>query len=261
MTESDVDDVIQLIRRQNNDDAEAATQTYQRSLEGQFVLKNANTVMGVTGAKPVLDTDRTYWLSWTYLSPLVSPSLDRGRVLFDLILEVLAEQNARKLFAAISPDIDTPFGKGYSQGGIEGSYLDFGFENEVTHLDYYLPGESMSVMSYRLQPSNHTTIHVEINGLEITDADELEETDDSYYLEWQFTESPDQQSNWRSIGQHVEPWLEKIRGWEGRMVFIGIPSNAESALESVKSTGFYEEGRLKDFLADGIDEVRLRFDL
>jgi hypothetical protein len=266
MNGDDVDGVIQVIRRHNSEDAEAAGESFQRSIEGLFVLKERNAVMGVTGAKLVPETDRSYWLSWTYLSPSSSMRIDRGRILFELICGELTKLNARKLFAAISPDVDSPLGRAHLVGGAEAEYLDFGFEREAIHEDYYLPGESMTVLSYRLQPwqsaASETENHgLQIHGLQITDADEIEETDDAYFLDWQFIETSDPELAIQEMSEQIEPWLAKIRDWEGRMSFIGIPSTAEFAIQLMTSIGFYEDGRLKDFHADGVDEVRLRFDL
>ncbi len=256
-----IDGVIQIIRRHNPEDAEVAGESFQRSMEGLFVLKERNTIMGVTGAKIIPGTDRSYWLSWTYLSPFISVRIDGGRILFELICGELTKLNARKLFAAISPNVDSPLGKAHSNGGAEAEYLDFGFEREASHEDYYLPGESMTVLSYRLQPSQSPASEAEDGGLQITDAVEIEETDDAYFLDWRFIETTAPELAMREMSGQFEPWLAKIRDWEGRMSFIGIPSNAGLAIQQMTSIGFYEDGRLKDFHGDGVDEVRLRFDL
>ena len=258
MNSVDVSAVLQIIRRHNEDDFEAASESYARSLNGQFVLTRDNSVIGATGARAIPGTDKSFWLSWTYLDPTASLAFPDPTLIFELVCEKLKERaNARKLFAMISPTVDSGLGGGHSYGGALDSYLEFGFETELTHSDYYAAGESMTLLSHRLRSpgSRSSSPPMENRSISILDADEIPETDDAYFLEWDFANSP-------PVDQQAVPyWLEAIRQWEGRVVLIGIPGNANRAMEQLCQAGFRKDGVITDFFADGLDEVRLRFDL
>jgi hypothetical protein len=259
MTPSDVADVLKIIQRHNPDDAECATESYAQGVDGQFVLTHADAVAGVTGARAISDTDRSYWLSWTYLDLPTQGRLSCGdrcdSILFELVLEQLQQWNARKVFAMISPRFDSPMGGVHHFGGAQRSYLDFGFEPELTHRDYYDRGEEMTLLSYRVQPRQPVEpVGEDTRSLDVIDTDEIAETDDAYYLDWGFSDEGDEIKG-------LSDRLNDIREWRGRVVFIGIPHFATVAIEQLQSVGFLEEGRIADFYEDGIDEIRLRLDL
>ena len=253
----DVPDVLHLIKTHNHDDYECAVESYSKSLNDQFILTRNNEVAGVTGFRRIPNTQKAAWLSWSYLEPYASIELKNRGILFDLICEKLREgDQARKVFAMISPTVDSGLGGGHSYGGALASYEDYGFQTELTHRDYYDKGESMTVLSHRISATHRSRQPlVEPREVGIFDSDEIAETDDAYYLEWDFVEGAPLPVN------GVEHWIETVRGWEGRVVFIGVPSNAEHAIRELIKQGFTRDGVLTDFYEDGLDEVRLRFDL
>ena len=257
LTAQDLPDVLNLIKRHNHDDYECAAQSYAKSLNGQFVLLQQGAVAGVTGARKIPGTDRSFWLSWTYLDPNAAMQMDTPTLMFDLICDKLRERaNARKLFAMISPGVDSGLGGGHSYGGSLNSYTDFGFQNELSHRDYYDAGETGSVLSLRLQnKTQENRFPAELRHVGILDSDEIPETDDAYYVEWDFFDGP------ISPDQSVRHWIQEVQKWEGRVIFIGIPGNAESAIHQLLGEGFTRDGQLTDFYEDGLDEVRLRYDL
>lgn len=257
MTPADLPDVLGLIKRHHEDDYQAASASYQRSLNGQFVLLQDQRLAAVTGARGIPGTDRSFWLSWTYMDPSAAMELTNPGILFELIIDQLHRRaDARKLFAMISPTVDSGLGGGHAYGGGLDSYLHFGFRQELTQRDYYAAGESLTIVSHRIddefRPENHPP---ETAAVQILDADEIAETDDAYYLDWDWTDSP-------APPRHSIPfWIDQIRSWQGRVIFIGLPGHAGVAIEELKHFGFVDDGRLSDFYEDGLDEVRLRFDL
>lgn len=259
MRHGDMRDVLKIIQSHNPDDAECAAESYGRGLDGQFVLTHQNVIAGVTGAREISGTDRSYWLSWSYVDSSSRIRLSGGSssdtILFELLYAQLQQANARKLFAMLSPNVDSPIGGGHSYGGAGRSYESFGFELELIHRDYYDRGEQMTVMSYRLQPRQPTgAVAPDMRSLVVFDADEISETDDAYYLEWEFSDFDDELGG-------LSVCLSEIRGWKGRVAFIGVPGFAIRAIEQLEGFGFREDGRLTDFIEDGIDEIRLRLDL
>lgn len=253
----DLPDVLRLIKTHNQDDYECAAESYSKGLNGQFVLTEDNEVAGVTGYRAIPGTQKAFWLSWTYLGTHAAMRLKNPGLLFDLICEKLrVGPQARKLFAMISPTVDSGLGGGHSYGGSLDSYIGYGFQSELTHRDYYDQGESMTILSYRISADRHPQEAISENReISIFDSDEIAETDDAYYLDWDFTDRPPLLEN------GVKHWIETVRNWEGRVVFIGLPSNAERTIRDLTDQGFARDGVLTDFYEDGLDEVRLRFDL
>lgn len=261
MTIADIADVLALIATHSDEDAEGAAETYDESVQGHFVLKDREHVVGVTGYQPIHGTDRAYWLSWTYLSSTVSLPLQGGAVLLSELVAQLRNAGGRKLFAMVSPRLDTSLCRLCERDGAQ-PYLHFGFQREATHLDYYAPGESLEVLGFHLsQPDVGTPIVAEDRGMRIIDADEIAETDDAYYLDWRYTDGVATEQDQMALVDSVQPWCDQIRDWEGRMVYISLPSTAEHLSEALRSAGFAVEGQLRDFYRDGIDELRLRLDL
>lgn len=248
---------LQLIKRHNHDDFECASESYSKSLNGQFVLTKDNEVVGVTGARSIPGTRKSFWLSWTYLDPMAAMSLDQPTLLFDLVCEKLKEQaNARKLFAMISPTVDSGLGGGHAYGGALDTYQDYGFQTELTHRDYYDEGESVAILSLRIAADAHPQNFAdETRSIGIFDSDEIEETDDAYYFSWDFLDGPASDEN------AIEHWVNTVRQWEGRVVFVGLPDNSTTAIRELKEHGFVQDGVLTDFYEDGLHEIRLRYDL
>lgn len=250
MRRGDVRHVLALIDRESVRDARKSYS--RRGLDGQFVLESQGRIIGCTGARPYEDTDRAFRLSWTYLNAPAGSAIPADYLLECLATE-LAGRNGRKLFAEVG-SIDAPLAGGMS-GGAQRSLTDAGFQRELTMRDYYDRGENLVVLSRRLREPQIIAQPDNPAGINIIDADEIEETDDAYYLDWKYADASGDQP------ERIEKWIDKIRRWRGRVVFVGVPSNAPGVLSALKDVGFYEEGRLRDLIADGLDEVRLRRDV
>jgi len=252
MGEADLDAVAAVLRHVESEEAEEALEAMRESLEHRFVLVHGERVDGVTGFREVPDTDRSYWLSYTGLEPgeatgddLILPLLDRLRTL-----------GARKLFVMLG-DADSAPGSIRRSGGAREFYEELGFSIEARHADYYDRSEGAIVMGHRLAGKPRPAGKIPDPGrIRIVDSDEIEETDDAYYLDWEFAgEDPE------SSPREFEDWIGTLREWEARVAFLGLPSDAKAAAAQVLEAGFVEDGRLTDFIEDGIHEVRYRMDL
>ncbi len=257
MSPSDLDDVLKLVRAHDKEDAAAAAESYaDRGLDGQFVLVRNEAVIGVTGARPIPETDQSYWLSWTYMDRMaMTDARLTGQLLLYQLTAWLKGEGARKVFVEIS-SVDAPIGGGSARGGADWSYLRSGFARELTQRDYYDVAESLTVMGLRLGLGQAERAGEETAPAVITDADEIEETDDAYYIDWAYAEDGPGDDT-----ERIMEWVDKIRRWEGRMALVGVPGNASAVLQQFRQAGFTEEGRLADLIQDGVDEVRLRLDI
>jgi hypothetical protein len=153
---------------------------------------------------------------------------------------------------------DSPIGMARRYGGAEQMFENFGFTVECRHADYYAPGEDMAVMGLRLMapPPGVEPPTEDERFVEVTDADEIDDTDEAYLIDWDYVEDGP-----GSDAEEIGRWVKKIAGWDGRLVLVGLPGHAGVAQGQFFEAGFREEGRLNDLIEDGVDEMRLRIDL
>ena len=258
MQGQDVSAVLNLIEQHDEDDAEAAKESYEESgLSDQFVLTEKEQIIGVTGFRPVEGTDNTCWLSWTYMLPEKQGQGYGTRVLESLI-EHLKEINVRKIFVSTSDYREDDGPSAYEAA--HKMYEAVGFREELRHPDYYAPGETQIVYGLAINsPMLKPVIAEEEVFIEFTGLHEIEETDDTYYIQWQTQARKLFGKNTQFTAEDLE--LAKSTGteWEARSLLISFPSNIPSIVEPLFKAGFSEAGRLKDYYEDGLDEVHYRF--
>ena len=258
MTHADIPAALKVIRQHSNEDAEAAQYSYKRSIRGQYVLHRSNRIIGVTGWRDIPEADRAYWLSWTYLD-----AHERGQGLgFGMlasVLEELRQRQARKLFVYTSDLRKEADGLSESldvYGQALRVYQRIGFVEEFRHPDYYGPGESLIALGLRLEERWVTDLAPhERRNAKLLGADEINETNDAYVIDWKFV------SGAGARQEDLKRLVEKVHGWNGRVVFAGVASDALSVQSLFLGGGFKQEGRLADFFEDGVDDVHFRLDL
>ena len=253
MGPGDIKSALQIIGDYDEDDAFEAKETYGRGVEGQYCMCDNGEVIGVVGAKHVPDTDGTFGLSWTYLHRDHRRS-GKGTRMLNWMLEILREQEARKIFVHASDAIDPVEGDIYRDA--RDSYSQVGFIQEIRQPDYYAPGESMLVYGMRLEPREVGDVVLNLNDIKLTDVDEIPETNNSYWLAWELV----------SQGQGTKPQdfqriFEEVRGWGGRAIYMAFPSDVANAASLVTAARFKSSGRLIDYYEDGVDEVYYRFEI
>jgi len=63
----DLDEVLALIREHDEDDAEYAMNTLLGSNSNNIIAEKDGVILGVSGYENIIGTDRTAYLSWTYV--------------------------------------------------------------------------------------------------------------------------------------------------------------------------------------------------
>ena len=255
MTPADVPAALDVIRRFSEDDYQVARHGLNRDVENQFVLVVEGSVVGVTGVRYIEGTDNAYWLSWTYLRE-DQRGKGLGQMLLGGVFEMLARMDARKVFLTTSDLRDAPDGPLLYGPAIK-AYGRAGFKEEARHAQFYTDDEGQIVMGRRVNPDPAPPGNPpETRGCRVTDVEEIVETDDAYLLDWSFA-SPERAATTAEIRAELDRLVEL----EARVAFAGIPSDAPAVIALFKAAGFVDDGRLIDFYEDGVDEVRLRFDL
>ena len=254
MQRGDVPVALAVIKQHNIDDYDVAKQSYRQSIEGQYVLERAGTVIGLTGWRDIPEADRTYWLSWTYLA-IQERGQGLGMGMLSALLDVLRQRNARKIFVYTS-DLGQADGKGGAYGRALQVYQRLGFVEELRHPDYYDPGESLIALGLRIEEIyTPEPTQPELRNARLIGVEEIVETNDAYGIDWEFV--PGRGASPEDVAQMVE----KVQAWGGRVLFASIASDAPLAQGLFLASGFTHEGQLSDFFEDGIDAVHYRQDV
>ncbi len=261
MREDDIDRVLEIIYDHDEDDAATAEQTYRDAgMADKFVLTQGKTILGTTGFNAVEDTDRTYWLSWTYLDDTYRGK-GYGRLMMEGLFERLRARSARKIFLTTSDYQDPEEGDIYESART--FYTSLGFEEELRHKDFYAPGETMIYYGFRFPDNDSVKDTAAVDdegrpvnaGAVLTGITEIPETRDAYGLEWRYT-----QDGTYFDERTVNKALAKAREWKARAVFASFPSDLSGIEGLMKPKGFTQHGRLRDFFEDGIDDCHWRYD-
>ncbi len=257
MQETDLEAVLALIEEIDEDDAEEAEYSYQSyGLDNQFVLTENEQVIGVTGYREASGTDNTCWLSWTYLAT------DRqgkgyGTQILDSLLEHLASNGVRKVFVSTSDYQDEEDGDVYAAA--RKMYEGVGFRQEVRHPNYYEEGETQLIYGLRLieeldqKPVEEDTSIVSLEGI-----DEIDETEDAYFIDWKPKRMALFGNKKQFDRREVDEVIAHARDCGARVLFVSFPSNMKTVVQPLTMAGFFEEGRLRDYYRDGVDEVHYR---
>lgn len=252
MEPADVSSALQIIGDHDEDDYEWAQATYEKSLDGQYVLTDRSQLIGVTGAKLVPNTDRTYTISWHYLQRSYIGQ-GNGGLLLESLLDVLRGQNARKVFVHTSDYLDPEEGDVYLNA--RQAYRSAGFTEELRHHNFYDENETLITLGLRLeqQRSDEPVLPNE-QKIRWTDIDAIDECEGAYWLAWELDDEGTEVSGFQTIFDHV-------RQWHGRVIFAVFPSDVVAARDFMTRGNFRPDGMLKDYYEDGVDEIHYRYDL
>lgn len=260
LLEEDVPFVLAIINEHDEDDADEAEASYaEQGLDNQFVLVRGEDILGVSGFRYAAGTVGTAWLSWTYLRKAAQLQ-GLGTWMLNDMLQRMREENYRKIFVTTSDYVDPKEGPIYAVANQ--LYQNVGFRQEVVHPDYFDVGESEIIYGLALQSNNNIIPPAADNScLMFNGLFEIPETDDAYVINWGVQPKKLFGRQQQFTAQDLQLGLETAREWKARAVFISFPSNMPSVLPPLQAAGFVEEGRLKDYYEDGIDELRFRFNI
>ena len=251
MQPNDVRAALEIIEQHDEDDFAWASEFYHNTLFGQFVMTKNDQVIGVTGANPVEETDGSWMISWTYLKrDLMGHGY--GRAMLEGMLAELRAGDCRKVFVNTSDYIDPEDGDIYRDA--REAYRAVGFQEEMRHNHYYDANESLISFGLRLIPPDPVPHSPNVGRIRLTDIDEIDECEGAYWLAWELDDEGSDVNGMQMI-------IDQVRKWEGRVIFMGFPSDLQNAEEFVTRARFKRDGQLRDFYEDGVDQVHFRLDL
>lgn len=253
MRPADIATVLSIIEQYDQDDVDDANETYHQGLSNQFCLCEQDQVVGVVGAKPIANTDRSFGLSWTY----VDRSVRRGGQpiqMLQWVLDIIREQEGRRVFVHSSDYIDPERGDIYREA--RDAYNNAGFVQELKQPGYYGEDEALIIYGMRLIPKEENEIVMNLGDVRLTDVDEIPETDGAFWLAWELV---DQGKGTKP--QDFQKVIDQVREWDGRSIYMAFPSDVANAPSLVTAARFRACGRLIDYYEDGVDEIHYRYDL
>ena len=252
MQSDDVHAALQIIEDHDEEEAEGAAQTFAQDLSGYFVAGSGDEMFGVTGATPIDGTAGSYVLGWTAIKE-ERPQEDYRAMLNELVAS-LQEFGGRKIFAQVSDYIDPDDGD--LSASLRRALTDAGFLEELRHKNYYDSQESQIIYGLRLTEPNFARIEPDNRIVRLTDIDEIPETNDSYWLSWELSDSATP-----LLREDFQKIIDQVREWDGRCIFVSFPTGIPSVDTLMRNAGFRFDGRLADFYDDGVDDLRFRYDL
>jgi len=262
MQPSDLDPVIKFIDAFDDDDGESAKSDFEQSgIDDHFVLEIDNEVIGITGYNHVPATERTSFLSWTYVAEDHRGSGHGRRMLTELI-EQLREMGCRKLYVKVSDYNDPEDGDIY--GPALKLYQSLGFKLELTGVDFYDAGENQLILGMMLQQApddERPEIKTEKAALQFRTAFEIADSDGAYSFEWYAEGKFSLHRTSNFTAEDLTIGIEEVRKMGGRKVFLTFPSNLPLIEEPLRDAGFELSGRLTDYYESGLDELHFTHDL
>ena len=269
MRPDDVEAVVAIITDVEEEDGEAAAADFaEEGGEGHFVLTldGEDTPRGVSGFRHVPATERTSWLSWTYLDEECRGQ-GHGSALVAHVVETLREAGCRKAFVKVSDYHDPDEGDVYAAA--RKVYERLGFVEELRAADFYDEGENLSILGRGFgdeDAAETPEIADEKADIEFVGFQEIGDSDGAYTFEWA---APKRSLFGRRVGQKSGGFdrddlvlgLESVRREGGRRVFLTFPSNLPSIHEPLREAGFEKVGQLTDYYEPGLHELHFVHDL
>ncbi len=261
MYNGDIHRVVKIIDAYDDDDAEAAASDFEDSgLEDQYVLEVDDKVLGVTGFRRVPATEKTVWLSWTYVDK-AHIGLGYGKTMLNQLLAKLHAQEAHKIFVKVSNYEDPEDGKIYERA--HQLYQSIGFELELTNKDFYDEGEDQLIYGKPLLTSVGEEVAVldEKPVIRFNGMYQIAECDGAYTFSWEVEDKKPFFGKRSFSVQDLGIGLKAAKNEGGRKVFLTFPSNLPLIHGPLQAAGFKYIGNLKDYYERGVDEMHFSHSL
>lgn len=257
MTLADLAKVVAIIEQTDDDDSQDAEKDYQLEggLEDQFVFELDGKVIGTTGFRKVMASDRSCWLSWTYLDNQYHGK-GLGRKMLEQIIDKLKQVGCRKVFVKVSD---------YKEDGVEvykkalALYKQLGFEQSLINKDFYDEGENQIILSQTLindgEQQERATVIEEKAVIRFNGIFELAETDGAYTFSWVVKEKRSFLEKRSFSADDLRVGLQAAKEDGARKIFLTFPSNLPLIHAPLHAANFKFVGCLQDYYENGVDEL------
>ena len=256
----DLNDVIDVIDSHDDDDADDARRDFENNgINFQWVILHQNKIIGTSGFRPILETDNSAYISWTYINKKHCKQ-GYGDEIFKFILDELNKVKVNKIFIKISNYKDEKGNAPY-QAAIK-LYEKHGFELEIISKDFYDEEEDQLIYSkdLRLNLDQNVFKKEEKPTIRFENIFEIAETEGSYSFEWKVINKPFFQKRSFSA-EDLQIGIRAVKERNGRKIFITFPSNLPLIHSPLQEAGFKYIGELKNYYELGINEMHFVHDL
>ncbi len=258
MAHDDLPAVYDLLDAIDPEEGEEARETFERGWEDIFVLDAFGMVAGLAGFEFIDGTDRTVWVEWPAIDTEAA-TVDVALLLIEHIVRTVGNLGARRAYVRLPQRTDgDPTEPVWTV--LRQAFEAAGFGIELTHNDYYEPGEAMLMLGRNVESPDTVAAPPEAPSpvgddrtIAIRGAQPLEETDDAHVVDWDFDPA--------GTGAGVDRAIAEARNAGARILFASVPSDAPRARDTFTHHGFRTIGTVKDFIADGVHETHLRLDI
>ena len=256
--EGDLARVLEIISEHDEDDAEEAEKSLNSSHDINWVAVRNGIVVGISGYERVLGTDKTAYLSWTYVQKAYCGK-GIGSQLLDAVLDHARGEGCRLMLVKLSDYIES--GASISiYNAAKQLYLKKGFTTQIFCNDFYDEGEGIEILSVRLQNSADTPkIKDEKPRLAFFGLREISETHGAYTFDWNSPPGFSFSSKRNFSKDDIQLGLDAAENACARAVFLTFPSNLPLIHRPLQQAGFKYLGEIKDYYEDGLDEMHFIF--
>lgn len=257
--EDDLARVLEIISEHDEDDAEEAEKTLSSPNCINWVGVRDGTVVGISGYERVIGTDKTAYLSWTYVQK-AHCGKGIGTQLLDLVLDHAENEKCRLMLVKVSDYIE-PGASISIYDAAKKLYLKKGFRKQIYCNDFYDEGEGIEILSLRLNNNNHDTpkIKDEKPRLEFCGLREIAETHGAYTFDWSAPSGFSFSSRRNFSVDDIRVGLAAAKNACARAVFLTFPSNLPLIHKPLQQAGFKYLGEVKDYYEDGLNEMHFIF--
>jgi len=267
---SDLPKILKVIEEIDEDDAEGAEEDFHsQGFENHYVLDVDGKAIGVTGFRPVPATDRTSWLSWTYLDPQFHGK-GLGKEMTEKLLQKAKDTGGRKIFVKVSNYVDPEDGPVYEKA--LKMYKSLGFVEELTNADFYDEGEDQIILSLSLNDDAVFSTDEDDDEKEAEVAEEkpiirfnglreIGETEGAYTFDWTVKDRGGFFEKRSFTVEDLHLGMQSVKSEGGRKIFLTFPSNLPLIHEPLQGAGFKLAGQLRDYYEKGVHDMHFTCDL
>lgn len=247
--------VTDLIAQHDGDDAENALPSFEDENFIHFVGKLNDEIVGICGYERVIGTDRTAYLSWTYVTKN-KLGLGIGKKLLSYTLDYARKENCRLMLVRMS-DYTEPGSDISIYADARNMYIKFGFKSFIVTNNFYNENENSEILGLRLAPEleEKPVFKDEKPSLKFCGLREITETNCAFTFEWTVPKGFSMFKSRNFSAKDVMLGLEAAKSNGARMVLLSFPSNLPLIHQPLQEAGFKYLGDIRDYYEDGLNEM------
>ena len=252
---TDLESVLKIISSFDEDDAEEARNNIFIDNMVHFVCEVDNQIVGISGYERVLGTDRTAYLSWTYVDKNYT-NKGIGTELIRYTIESASEEGCRCMFIKISDyKIEGAINSVYDSA--RRIYLKEEFKSLIIYNDYYQDGENLEILGKRLSTEllEKPLIKDEKPTMRFNGISLVNETESTYTFNWYVPNRFNIFEKRIFSVKDIEIGINSAVKLGAKSIVLSFPSNLPLIHKPLFDTNFKLLGKLKDYYEDGLDEL------